>query len=295
MRDQQRDRAGRRRDAARAAAYRSNRACSVCGVERRGRLVEHERAAGRGRIIARPRASFCHWPPESSTPLAVAAAELRLEPVRQRLEHVGRRAGSSAAPIATGVVVELRAGRRRRPSRARSSSKRAKSWKPAAIRARQPLDGRRARRSTPSTADPAGRRLVEAAEQLDERRLAGAVLADDRDRRPGRQIERDVAQHVGRGAGVAKRHALELDAVASAPPAPGAGRWRRRARPPRRSRAARGSARPSRRTLVSHDPNITSPETAPASCVPSRTVIDRSPIVACPAAARRATSQSAPA
>ena len=61
-------------------------------------------------------------------------------------------------------------------------------------RTRQPLRATRPARCrdsrTPSTVIRPGRRLVEPAEQLHERRLAGAVLADEGDDRSRRQLER---------------------------------------------------------------------------------------------------------
>ena len=55
--------------------------------------------------------------------------------------------------------------------------------------------------------DPPRVRVVEPGEQLDERRLAGAVLAHDRDHRAGRQVQRHVVEHrpVGAGIGEASR------------------------------------------------------------------------------------------
>ena len=46
------------------------------------------------------------------------------------------------------------------------------------------------RRSTPSIVIAPAGRVVEAGEQLGDRRLAGAGVADERDRRPGRHVER---------------------------------------------------------------------------------------------------------
>ena len=60
--------------------------------------------------------------------------------------------------------------------------------------------------------DRAGLRIVEAAQQLRERRLAGAVLADDGERRAGGNREVEVLR--GRGgaaAGIRERHVAEAD------------------------------------------------------------------------------------
>ncbi|MDP9416816.1 MAG: hypothetical protein M3P48_03065 [Actinomycetota bacterium] len=58
---------------------------------------------------------------------------------------------------------------------------------------------------------PAGR-AVEPAEELDQRALAGAVLADERDRRAGGEVQVDVLERRLRRAGVAEGDALERDA-----------------------------------------------------------------------------------
>ena len=61
--------------------------------------------------------------------------------------------------------------------------------------------------------DPAGGRLVELGEELHQRRLAGAVLADDGDDRAGGQLEIHIVQHQALGAGIGERDVLEADAV----------------------------------------------------------------------------------
>ena len=58
------------------------------------------------------------------------------------------------------------------------------------------------------------RRVVQPREQLDQRRLAGAVQADQRDALAGLDVQVDVAQHIDVGAGVAERDVPELDALA---------------------------------------------------------------------------------
>ncbi len=56
----------------------------------------------------------------------------------------------------------------------------------------------------------ASARVVEAREQLDERRLAGAGVADERHGLPGGDVEVDAVQHLGALA-VAEVHAAQLD------------------------------------------------------------------------------------
>jgi hypothetical protein len=63
----------------------------------------------------------------------------------------------------------------------------------------------------PRHEDPPRGRLVEASEQLDERRFAGAVLADDRHRLPGRDLERQIMKRVGCRAGISEADALAAD------------------------------------------------------------------------------------
>ena len=57
-----------------------------------------------------------------------------------------------------------------------------------------PLRQRQEREVGAVDLDDSPRRFVEAAQQFDDRRLAGAVLADDGDRRAGRQGDVDVLQ-----------------------------------------------------------------------------------------------------
>ena len=71
--------------------------------------------------------------------------------------------------------------------------------------------------SWPSMNRRPGGRLVEARDQVDERRLAAARRADQRDRLAGRDRERDVGQRLAFVAGVAQRHALEAQLAAARP------------------------------------------------------------------------------
>ena len=118
---------------------------------------------GPGRIIARPRASFCHCPPESSAPPSPGAVPSCVSRPR------GRAGGHVVAPRpAPGPprrpAASSMRGRSPTPTASRaSSSKRAKSWKPALVRARQPRPGCSRRRSTPSTRIRPRVRLVEPA------------------------------------------------------------------------------------------------------------------------------------
>ena len=68
------------------------------------------------------------------------------------------------------------------------------------------------RRSIAVDRDPAVARVVEAGEELRDRRLPGAGVADERDGRPGRHVEVDAVQHLDALA-VAEAHVLERDAA----------------------------------------------------------------------------------
>ena len=61
--------------------------------------------------------------------------------------------------------------------------------------------------------DAALGRVVEAGDQLRDRRLAGAGVADERDGRPGRDVEVDAVQHLGAGA-VGEVDVVEADVAA---------------------------------------------------------------------------------
>ena len=104
--------------------------------------------------------------------------------------------------------------------------------------AAQRLRARRSRRSWPSTSTPAALRVVEARDELRERRLAGAGLADQRHRLPGGHVQVD---------------ALAAPSPASAAELVGRRRRRRARRRTRRRRArsrpaaAPGRSRPARR------------------------------------------------
>ena len=56
-------------------------------------------------------------------------------------------------------------------------------------------------------------RVVEPREQLDQRGLAGAVLADQREDLAGAQVERQPAHRPALGAGIAKADVLEREAL----------------------------------------------------------------------------------
>ena len=63
----------------------------------------------------------------------------------------------------------------------------------------------------PVDRDPPFGRVVEAGDQLRDRRLAGAGVADERDRRAGRHVELDPVQHLRERRAVAEADVLEVD------------------------------------------------------------------------------------
>ena len=149
---------------------------------------------------ARARATRCHSPPDRS----IAAGVLRRE---------------HACRAARGGRPRRRRGRRARPRRgapcgatlSRSdSSKRVKSWNTAATRA-APLVHVEVAQVGAVDLDGARRRVVEPAQQLGERGLAGAVLADDGQRRAGRDRQVEAAEHLALGAWVGERDVAEAD------------------------------------------------------------------------------------
>ena len=96
-------------------------------------------------------------------------------------------------------------------------------------------------------------RLVEAADHLEQRRLAGARSADERQRAAGPQLERHVAQCGDRGAGllVAERHSRRSDPY--------------RARPARPA----GEARPASRRLLRRAAHVATPSSSSSSSIVS--------------------------
>ena len=141
-----------------------------------------------------------------------------------------------------------------------------------ARQARPPLVGRHAGERRVVHENAPRRRLVHLREQLHERRLAGAVLADDGDHGAGRQRQRHIVEHQARRAGIGERHVIEADAAREHRGSREIGRRAHgarhnpRARPavasrPSRSRAGIRSRRPWRRRT----PTAASRPRAPAA------------------------------
>ena len=162
----------------------------------------------------RARASFCHWPKLTSTPPGQVGPSCVSRPA-------GSRATTSSAPARRTAVVTAgpssRRGRSPTPTEWRAgNSKRKKSWN-APARSGAPVDGRHRREIRAVDQDaPAGRR-VQLGQQLHQRGLAGAVLADDRHHRPRRQVERHVVEHQPVGARIGERDVIEPHALRQSP------------------------------------------------------------------------------
>ena len=145
----------------------------------------------------RASASFCHWPNDTSTPPGHVGPSCVSRPD-------GRRATTSSAPRAIdgrddrGLVVQAR--HVAEADRLAGAELEAEEILERAGQPRAPLVGRHARERRVVHEDRARRRLVHLREQLDQRRLAGAVLADDGDDRAGGQRQRHVVEHEPRRA-----------------------------------------------------------------------------------------------
>ena len=176
-------------------------------VERGGRLVEHDdrrvlvERAGQHQAL-RFAARKLH------AVLVDRAADVRFAAVRQRaaaLEQAGlfQRALHAGA---VGAVRRLRHVVRKRGFVNRKVLKHG-GEKAVVVAPVVPADVRAVQQHG------AFGRVVEAADQLDQRRFAGAVQADDRELFAGRHLQADVVQRVLLRAGVAERDVLQLDRI----------------------------------------------------------------------------------
>ena len=190
----------------------------------------------------RASASFCHWPNDRSTPSGHVAPELRVEARLQARDHVVG-AGPIDGSDHSGFVVETR--HVAKADRLARQKLEAEEILKRARQAAAPLVRRHSRQRRVVHENAAGRRLVHLREQLDQRRLARAVLADDGHDRPRRQRQRHIVEHEPRRARIGERHVIETDAVAQ--PIRHRRVGRRRRATPRSPRATRDDAsRPSR-------------------------------------------------
>ncbi len=163
--------------------------------------------------MARPSASFCHWPRRELGAIRVGLAELRREPLLEAADDV-----AGVGPIEGCLDGRLIVDERQVADADRLPGDELEAGEVLETRGDSLPPARRGDAGQVGAVGPdhARRGLVEAAEQLHERALAGAVLADDGHGRAGRQAQVDARQHDSVGARVAEGHVLETDAVGEA-------------------------------------------------------------------------------
>ena len=221
MRHEDRDAARRRSRRATPAAKRSNNECSVSASSAAvGSSSTH--SSGPSRMKPRASASFCHCPIDSSTPSRHVGPSWVASPLGMRSITSMAPARPTAASTAgsSSDAVEI-------ADADRTASRRTRTGRSPGTR---PM--RRSRHSSAGSrcevdavdGDATVGRVVEAAQQLHERGLARAVLADERDHRTRAQLEVHVAQHPRVGARVLERHVLEADRAGRAARAPASAR-----------------------------------------------------------------------
>ena len=201
---------------------------SLGHVQRRRRLVEDQH----GRVGEERAGERDELPLPGGEPPA-APVDVGVVPLGQCGDEVVR-ADRSRGGDSTSASAGVRAGRTgcsRRPCRRRGSS----PGSPCTT-ARRRSASDTSRRSTPSSSTVPRDRVVEAGDQLGDRRLAGAGRADQRHGLPGRDRQVSAAR-TGGAVPVAEGHRAEVDR-----------RARARARQRRRCRAGSGT----RRALVEH-------------------------------------------
>ena len=189
------------------SAYCSNRLCSACAS--RAEVGSSSRSSrGDSRIMARPSASFCHWPPLRSVPPTFVLPRVVASPSLSRRMTSSARARSRAAPTATASSM---CGRSPSPTVCcAENSNRAKSWNPAEMRSRHSVYGH-AGEVYPINRDGARVGVIEAAQQFDQRRLARTVFANDRHCGARGNREVHVLKHRLLGARVREGDVVQLD------------------------------------------------------------------------------------
>ena len=215
----------------RSRSIASATSSALVRVEVRGRLVEDDE-----RRVAQERARERDPAPLAGRQRAAAVADERLvarpaapRRTRRRPRARPRRGPSLARP-------------RRAPRRMLSATVPRKIVGRCGTHAscRRHASVSQSREVDAADGDAPGGRLGEAEQQARDRALAGAALADERDRLARDELEVEAVEHEPRPRRVGERHALEAHRRAA--PAT-ARRALRRRRPPAAPRAARGSAR----------------------------------------------------
>ena len=157
-------------------------------IRHRARRSPRPAAGSRGlRSMARAIAMRWRWPPDRRTPFSPRKVS---KPSRQALDEFGRRGGlGGGADLGVARLGTAIADIVRRPRRRRSPGPAARGRCGGAARA-----GSAAAMSTPSTRTRPRARIVEAQQQLEHRRLAGARRADQRHRLARRDREREIVE-----------------------------------------------------------------------------------------------------
>ena len=104
---------------ARRSAKRSNSACSV-SASSAAVGSSSINSSGSSRMNPRASASFCHCPKLTSDALVPRRSQLRVEAVRQAVDHVVG-AGPTDGAARRAPILDVRAGRRRRRSAGRAT------------------------------------------------------------------------------------------------------------------------------------------------------------------------------
>ena len=192
-----------------AAAKRSNSACSV-SASRAAVGSSSASSSGSSRMKPRARASFCHWPKDTSTPSSQAGPSWVSRPVGQPVDDVlgaGPRDGRlGGRPVVQPVEVPD-------PDRLLGTQLEAEEVLEGAGQAVPPQGHGHRREVDAVDLDAPRGRVVEPGEQLDQGGLPGAVVTDDGDDSTGGQVEGDVVEDQAVGPGVAERHVVERDPV----------------------------------------------------------------------------------
>ena len=134
----------------------------------------------------RASASFCHCPKLTSTPSGQVGPSWVSSPASKRSMTSSAPARPTAASDRRLVVVARLVAE---PDAVLGAELEPEEVLERAGQPGPPPVGRHAGQVDAVDEDAAARRLVELGEQLHERGLAGAVLADDRDHRAGRQLD----------------------------------------------------------------------------------------------------------
>ena len=158
----------------------------------------------------RASASFCHWPKLTSTPSGQVGPSCVSSPAASRATTSSAPARSTAATTAgssssRGHVADAH-GLPRPELEPEEILERAGEPRP-------PRLGGHARQLDPVHQDAAARRLIQPAQELHERGLAGAVLAHDGHHRAGLEVQADVLEHQALRAGIGEGHVLEANPV----------------------------------------------------------------------------------